>query len=321
MSTPRKHHYLPQFYLENFRAPTQSGKKPQIFQISKEPSPSHHRAAIADTACIRDYHTVELVDGSEDHKRVETALARIEALNAKVLTETLHTKALDVSSLSDLRAFISLMRYRVPSFGKYIEASLRKVVLDGMQLMMASGKVPPPPPELQALLDRDGVEKAVLVEIQNWKVLEQMFQLAFAPESLQALERYSYHLFSAPPTSEFITSDNPVSIFHPTYQKIAPYGVGLATPDVELAMPLSSQVLLVAGVHIVPGSTEASDDQVREFNRRTITMAEKYIFAPEAPISLIEQIASLHSASAGFQFDSLLHGDGSVHISRFVPVQ
>ena len=35
MSVPRKHHYLPQFYLEGFRIEPQQGKKSHIWQMEK----------------------------------------------------------------------------------------------------------------------------------------------------------------------------------------------------------------------------------------------------------------------------------------------
>jgi hypothetical protein len=38
MSAPRKHHYLPQFYLEAFKVDPQSGSKPHIWQIEKGPT-------------------------------------------------------------------------------------------------------------------------------------------------------------------------------------------------------------------------------------------------------------------------------------------
>ena len=66
MSTPRKHHYLPQFHLEEFKIKSQSSKKPHIWQIEKSVEQAHYSLAIEDTGCIRDYHSLDFARGLMD---------------------------------------------------------------------------------------------------------------------------------------------------------------------------------------------------------------------------------------------------------------
>ncbi len=72
----------------------------------------------------------------------------------------------------------------------------------------------------------------------------------------------------------FITSDNPVFIDD---------GYGIKPPAGELGFPLSSRVLLHASWQHKPGSlaflTHNSSTVVREFNRRTVSRSERFLFA------------------------------------------
>lgn len=321
MSIPRKHHYLPQFYLEGFKVEPQKGKKPHIWQIEKDGDQAFYSPAIEDTGCIRDYHTLDFTDEEPDHKAVEAQLSKLESEQATLVRAIRASKRIEASQLEPLSAFISLMRYRVPSFADHVEKSLRSVVLDSFKIMYQAGKFGTPPPELQELFDSKGIDEALQVSISNWKILSHMFEVGFAPESIGLLAEYNYHIYSAEEGSFFVTSDNPVALYHPNYDKIRPYGVGLAMKGVEITFPLTSDTLIRAGHNLEPGASTASCVEMEEFNRRTITMSERYIFASAVSTELRHRISELKSVRAGFVFDNLFHGDGSLHVSRFIPVQ
>ena len=90
---------------------------------------------------------------------------------------------------------------------------------------------------------------------------------------------------------------------------------------VEVTLPLSSDTLIRAGRELKPGASVASVEEVEEFNRRVIVMSERYVFATTVTTELRRRIAELRDVRAGFVFDNLFHGDGSVHVTRFIPVQ
>ncbi len=321
MSTPRKHHYLPQFYLEGFKVEPQKGKKPHIWQIEKDGDQAFYSPAIEDTGCIRDYHTLDFTDEEPDHKAVEAQLSKLESEQAILVRAIRETKRIEAPQVEPLSAFISLMRYRVPSFADHVEKSLRSVVLDTFKIMYQAGKFVAPPPELQELFDSKCIDEALQVSISNWKILSHMFKVGLRPESVGLLAGYNYHVYSAEGTSLFVTSDNPVALYHPNYDKIRPNGVGLAIKGVEVTFPLTSDTLIRAGHDLKPGASIASAEEVEEFNRRTITMSERYVFASAVSTKLKRRIGALKSVRAGFVFDNLFHGDGSLHVSRFIPVQ
>lgn len=321
MSTPRKHHYLPQFYLEGFKIEPDRGKKPHIWQIEKSADQAHYSPAIEDTGCIRDYHSVDFTNEDPDHKTIEGQLSKIEAEQAGLVRTIRETQRIDASQVAPLSAFMSLMRFRVPAFAGHIEKSLRSVVLDSFKIMYHAGAFRTPPPELRKMFDSKGIDDSLHVSISNWKILSHMFEVGLGSESIGLLAEYNYHVYSAKNASFFVTSDNPVALYHPNYDKIRPYGVGLAMRGVEVTLPLSSDTLIRAGRELEPGSSVANVEEVEEFNRRTIVMSERYVFACVVSTELRRRIGELKDVRAGFTFDNLFHGDGSVHVSRFIPVQ
>jgi hypothetical protein len=320
MSIPRKHHYLPQFYLENFKIQTQSGKKPHIWQIEKNGEQKHYNPAIENTGCIRDYHSLDYSEGS-DHKTIETLLSRIESDQKAIVDAVCSEKEITSEQIRPLAEFTSLMRYRVPSFAKHIETQLKAIVLDTMKTLYFAGELERPPKELLDKFKTEGIDKTVKVDISNWKIISHMFQIGLSEESINLLARLSYQIYTTDESNVFITSDNPVALFYPDYKSIQPYGVGIAFKGAELTLPLSPKVLIRIGRDLPQGSFAATPKEVAEFNRRTMTMAEKYVFADRYENILLDQIKSVSNIFAGFTFDNLFHGDGSVFITRFIPVQ
>lgn len=320
MSIPRKHHYLPQFYLEGFKISPQKGKKPHIWQIEKVGEQKHYNPAITNTGCIHDYHSLDH-EQEPDHKSIESFLSTIEAKQAKLVQSIINSKDIKHSQITELAGLISLMRYRIPAFASYVEISHKKIVLDSFKIMYQAGKFPSPPKVMRQMFESKGIDGTLNIEISNWKIVEKILEVGLSSESISMLSQLNYQIYSTKEPDIFITSDNPVALFHPNYEDLKPYGVGLAIKGVELTFPLNSNTLVVAGSHLKPGSYSANYNQVNEFNRRTIIMAENYIFSNKINTELKNYINDLKDYFAGFTFDNLYYGKGSVFVSRFIPVQ
>lgn len=321
MSTPRKHHYLPQFYLEGFKILPQKGKNSHIWQIEKRGDLKHYSPSIENTGCIRDYHSLDHNENEPDHKTIESLLSNIEGKQASLVYSIIDSKNIDASQIRKLAEFISLLRYRVPAFASHIETSHRKIVLDTFKIMYQAGNFGNPPEELQKMFESKGIDDTLNIKISNWKIVQQMLEIGLSSESTDLLTHLNYQIYYTEEPDSFITSDNPVALYHPNYDEIKPYGVGLAIKGVEVTLPLSSNILIAAGLHLEPGLYLADHTQVIEFNRRTIIMGENYVFSNEISDELKTHIESQQNIFAGFTFDNLYHGNGSVHISRFIPVQ
>jgi hypothetical protein len=321
MSIPRKHHYLPQFYLEEFSIRNKIFALPHIWQIERRSGGKHYCVATKDAACRRDFHTIDSTDAARDHASIENVLSKIETEQAAILRDVKRTRSVSPSQKLDVAAIVSLMRYRVPAFANHVERSLQSVVLDAFKTMYSSGRFPEPPEALKALFDSEGIDSTIRVDISNWKVLSHMFAVGLDTNSIQLLSQLDYAVLTAEKGSYFLTSDNPVALYHPHYDQIRPYGVGPATKGIEITFPMTPELMLLGGHNLETNSPVAPADTVREFNRRTVIMGEQYIFTSAIDDDLVGHVVAQDHLAAGFVFDSLFYGTGAAHIGRFIPVQ
>lgn len=315
-----KHHYLPQFYLDGFKIIPQKGKYPHIYRIEKTASPTATIPAIKDTGCKNDYHTIDISNQEKDRQAVESALTRIESDQACILKSICKTQRILPTHKKPLADFLMTMRCRVPAMKRYIESSLACDVESTFKILMQQGNLPKPPKDVEDHIQKHRYEEFLKVKISNRTILQYMFRMAFHIDSSIILGNMTYQLIIAPDGSHFITGDSPVALYHPDYDTIRPYGVGPALKEVELTFPISKTLLVKLTWHDDEGTKQAQKDEVQEYNRRTIIMADSQVYSSKLEADLIEDVRRFHRVEAGYKLDSLWYGEGAVQVSRFIPV-
>lgn len=81
---------------------------------------------------------------------------------------------------------------------------------------------------------------------------------------------------------KFITGDNPLFYFDPTVDQNSIYGgVGLLNGNIEVTLPLSSEVAAFGTWKSGGGYIQLKNDDVRRMNRRTTSSALRFVFASE----------------------------------------
>ena len=319
MSEPKKHHYLPQFYLNSFQCASAS-KKEQIVVYNKNKQADYFISAIDSTGCERDYHTLDHEGLKKDRSAVEQTLSRIETEQASLLKEILENKSIEKINKTELASFISIMRNRNPSVKDYIERSLSSVVESTANIMDKNKQLPEPPEAVKKLME-DG-KPWFEVDISNWYLLYWMFQLATNPGIISLFSKMRFSLLSAPESTFFITSDSPVSFYVPQYDKTTrPYGAGLAHPDIEVTLPLSSKFAISCSWKKREPLISITEHHVLEINRRSIIMARNYIYSHLQSSTISDVIKENHNISAGHQISTLKLDNGFLTLSRFIPVQ
>lgn len=308
-SEPRKHHFLPQFYLRGF-----SVDRCGIFQIEKSTG-RHYGCQIKDIAAIRDYHELDGAD-TDDPYLFEKKLAEVEGQQAAHLQNTLAEGiALEHHRLK-LLELLAIMRMRVPAVKEHIDRSYGSTVRATALALQRSGHLPKPPKGLEEKLRVENLDIKVL----NWKCLEVMFRMGSSEKVLQILARMRATLYRAPFGCRFVTSDQPVALYHPTLWKSA-YGAGPGTLGVEVSFPLSSRVLVMLDHVALPHSERvATCAEVDEFNRRTVVMAQEYIYTGETPQGAAALAKKSSRVFAGFRHDDIDAGKEFLQIHRFIPV-
>ncbi len=310
MSEHRKHHYLPQFYLRGFSANGRS-----IYQIEKRGGRAYV-SSIRDTAAIRDYHELDN-PGAEDPTAIEKRLAQVEAQLAEGLARAIQCAVRTPDTHNLLIQLVSLLRVRVPAFKADIEAFLQNVVRSVGLMLERKGELPPPPKGFEDVLRMENLS----ITISNWKLLEFMFGIAADQRLFDILAAMRPAVLRAPRGTFFLTCDQPVAIFHPTASPGDAYGVGLANAETEVSVPLSSGVLLLLSwATELAADRDATVDEVMEFNRRTVVMADSLVFAPEASQWAVETTRRYSHCSAGMALDFLDAGSEGLHLARFRPV-
>jgi len=311
MSEPRKHHYLPQFYLRGFSANGRS-----IFQIEKQGGRTY-LSSIRDTAAIRDYHELD-TEEAKDPTVIEKRLAQVEAQLAEALARAIKCGVTTAETHNLLIQLVALLRVPVPAFKAGIEGYLQSAVRSIGLMMERKGELPPPPKGFEDVLRMENLS----ITISNWKLLEFMFRIAADRRLFDILVAMRPTILRAPRETFFLTCDQPVVIFHPTASPTDAYGVGFAHADTEVSVPLSSGVLLLLswGTESA-GDRDARASEVVEFNRRTVVMADSLVFAPAASELAVETTRRYAHCSAGMTLDFLDAGSEALHVARFRPVR
>ena len=284
---PRKHHYVPQFYLRGF---TVDGKRDGQLWILDKKAGRQWESTVKKSARQTDLYRVELKDGG-DPASLEKILSVIEGMVAPILQQTIETQTLPEGQPFELLLnMVALMALRVPlliSFSKHIASDLaRQLNRD----LVAT------PEAWKAVDDRVRAEKTGLPEVryeemkqfvesdeysidvdlgQNW--LPQVMIDASRPMLFHLSRRRWYITVVAPDAPDLICSDNPVSL-SPTPISISSQNVGFAMPGSLLLLPLSRRMVLVGSFEGIMLPNPASEKTVALINGATGRSAERYLF-------------------------------------------
>jgi hypothetical protein len=306
LSQPRKHHYLSQFYLRGFSVDGIS-----LHQIWKRSGRSVG-CRIKDAAAIRDFHELDF-DDAADPLAIERELAVVEGTMASDVASLLRDGIANSRALVQTIGFVALQRMRVPAVKRHIEQSLGATIMATARALERQGKLPPPPPGLEEALKVENLG----IKVTNWKCMELMFGMGTNPDVINIMCNMRASLFRAPAGS-FVTCDQPVALYRAAR---SPYGVGPASRDVEISMPLSSDALLLL-THSDEDDIEreATTEEIREFNRRTFVMADEYVYTGYSPAQIAASMAPHRELSAGLTYDEIRAPNGTYFVMRCTPV-
>lgn len=315
---PKKHHYLPQFYLENFKIDNEN-KMPQINVIPKNKRPFYtFVSAIKDTGCETDYHTIEINDTQKDRNTIESELSKIESIHCNIIQKIITNHKINSEDKEEIIKFLLLMRLRVPTHKKHIEELLKSTVQTTYNILDKSGRLPPKPKELQNIIDK-GINP-ISISIMNRKLVQEMFKHAQDENLIEVHKKLNVTLCEICNDDFFITSDVPVSIYYPNHDGI--YGASILSPKTELFLPISKKFgILFTNQQNIPEHIILSKKQTQEFNRRTIIMAKTFLYLPKITDSIIKLIKRYWNQNAGQTLDVLDQGEeGAFMIGRIFPV-
>lgn len=252
-SQPRKHHYVPQFYLAGFTL--DDSKDGRLFVLDKEKRRTW-TSTPKGTAHQRDFYAVDHSVGG-DRMAVEKALAHWEAKWSAAVSVTIANESLpNDDSLADLMMFVAFMAVRVNRVRDVISTAIDGVLKELINLSLASKNGQER--FRQILLDSghelsdddferlvsfgESGEYSVNFE-QTWHVQNMLYMGALLAPLLSLRK---WRLWIADNSSpDLICSDSPVAATWAT-PTTGPMPPGFGTPNTIVSLPLSRRMALVS---------------------------------------------------------------------------
>jgi hypothetical protein len=283
MSTPKRHHYLPEFYLEKF------SRNNILFVFDRELNKYRKQTPI-NTAVEKHYYTLEDGEGKKNTE-IETFLSQIEGKTKPIIEKLEIGENISEKEKGVLSIFVSFLMNRVPDFEK-AENDLHKKIIQMMSDMMFCDEK-----RTKSVMDqyeRDtgkklGVSPKVLVDFHKnvpheYKIhrnlsLEAMCKTSF--DTAHYLRQMDWVLFHAPHETSFITTDNPFVLIPPmnyTPEYIQEHGIGIVTRGTKKIVPLTQNLCLVMRDH--GKSTEHRNinrELVRNINIHISYVADRFV--------------------------------------------
>ena len=286
---PKRHHYVPQSYLQNFAAI--GGVGPNRICVYDKSTGAAQIRPIKNTAVIGQYYTFKDATG-QPNTELERFFASVESRAAAIIRRWLEPGAVpSVSDIGDMAAYLACLYVRVP---RCVEAARDMIAATcvGMTEHLAED-----PDRLQKAYDyvKAGGKLPDDFSIEDLRQLTKEFDSRFIVHvdekyaiatSLsvvtavckQFMGMYWALCDSAPFSGQFITCDAPVNVF--TYHDgMAMFYGGLSGKDVEIHFPLSPTICVALSRTDRSKRRRATPAFVREINKRTVLQAENYIFA------------------------------------------
>ncbi len=262
---PRKHHYVPQFYLAGFtKSDSKDGK---LYVLDKEKRKTW-TSTPKGTAHKRDFHAVEATPGG-DPMAVEKALSQVEGQWSAALASVIDQKALpEGDSFGDLMMFVAFMAVRVPR--------IRGTITDFIDEVRQKQEFARKWAEQQGHRVQEANGHEFEVFDKTWHV-QQMVQMAASLAPLLSQRKWCLWIAneSAP---DLICSDSPVA---PTWAvpMPGPMSPAFGTPNTIVSVSLNRRIALVSMIEEELPATSLDRNGVAAVNSMT-TMYANQLYSP-----------------------------------------
>ena len=298
---PRRHHYLPQFYLEGFTA---TGARDDYLHVLDQRSGKRWKAKVPEVAYEKDLY--EIPD-DQDTTAMERGFSRIESILAPAVKRVRGKQGISPGDdLAKLLNFVAMMACRVPleleqihrPFEQISKAMMRESVMtperwedvrasmeaDGIDMSNASYDV------MKDFVDRDEFDVRADQGTILWTMLEQMGAI------LPYLFARTWSLAVAPQGGpSFICSDRPVSLIWTSDPVPGWRSPGFGLPNTMVAMPISKDVGLL-GTFEGPAALGPMDSlNIATVNSLTGS-GGRYVFGPSAEFAWLMKSGAIGNA-------------------------
>jgi len=295
MGEPRKHHYIPVFYQNQFtNANGLLWTYDRCLHTYKELPPK--------SVCFeKDLYALKPKNAPRDRRIESLVLSYIDGVGSSAIRELLSRK-INSHAIQDLAYFIGVQFNRLPSVGRAVSQMWSKVGTAVMREMAANvGR-------MQSILERytreTGESLAVSAEsmveaVRGGQVEAVATERPFlqgifshAEDIAHAIEQLDWQILVAPSVTGFVICDSPVVVVPPSGGR----AVGFLVPGTVIYFPLKySHCLRLGGPGPSFSHRKVSKEKLQIINYNIAANSERFVMGPEKA-----QLASVvkHSESS-----------------------
>lgn len=252
---PKNHHYIPQFYLNNFSNDTLRKGSKRIYVLDKMAEIKTIKLLpIKNIAFQNNLYTYKTKDGKKE--TLEDMLSVVEGAAAEIIRKVEQRKELTTQDRNSLSLFLSLLWIRVPYAKDQFERSTKELY----EAVARKSVAVTPNESLKSFFQKRGKNftdkeiedlkdfainknrSKIVVDVPQGYWIKMMLRLSI--DISPALEITDWEFRIAEKPFAFITSDNPFLLV--PGRKMDPFeGLGLLTPDVKKIIPITSNICLI----------------------------------------------------------------------------
>ena len=299
MSRAKRHHYVPDSYLQGFVA---TGRKALWVYDRKQ---GMHRPQLPKDTCVEAYfYALETGDDDKDDAFEREILGRLDDAGSGVIRKVRHPQRLTESDHRDLRASIALLVARTRAarvFGNLIsDRFVRETLLERLDEPDAWEELRAARPGLAEQLGSADEARRVLgstgftIEASQNTKLRHLVELAASLE--RDLNRFPVAFLHAPDSKSFVTSDAPV-VFAFKENFVPDFDSENLPSEAQVLVALSQDVLAVFEQEGPPNGAHANVDSetVRRFNLALAAHARRFLIGRDKALiaSLAKQRAKV----------------------------
>lgn len=220
---------------------------------------------------------------------LEQLLSDIEALGASSLGKIQRGIPLTIEEREGFALFVATLILRVPNYRNSFKEGEKRFIRGQMQAITLDAEIFEEfTKHMEETTDfdaegqydelRNGIRSALPdIQLDEQSSLRDLLKMeSITPMVLNMRWRFA----RAKGARKFVTSDNPVAVFHPENGERGMYGLGLRLPNTEVTLPLTRDCALVASWGPPPTLS------VEEINERTVIVATRYVYASEDSTSI-----------------------------------
>jgi len=247
-TNPKKHHFLPQFYLRGF------SREDHVCLYDREKR-EYRRQKPINIAFVKHFYTTAL-EGGESDTLVEEMLSRIEGQAKPIIDDLISGKHLTLTQRFRLSRFLGFLFTRTPKFDRettqLADQTHKQIAKELIPTVEAAARV----------LEKSGNDTFVTAEsffdfihkerfqITGHRNIVLDFMMKHAQEASKGLFSMNWEVVHAPSKRAFITSDAPFGYIVPDNLKDTDRPIlGILSEEILKVIPLSPEIALRIGAY------------------------------------------------------------------------